>query len=250
MTGLTAIFYVFFSPVDGKRCADTLQSLFDNAADPDNIIVGIIEQNAPEDRYCLEEYCSRMGVNKHYRRQAIRKDVTKIIVEPERLKCPRFNQVRQLAFHNRSAKGPLYARSMTRKILGNEEFCMQVDAHSSFRKNWDQIAKENWRNTNNEFAVISHVPGMQGEQPDHEDSGALSAEVPRQCKVKFQDNGVPVRCCQCICICADDVSHWWKKSLTHQSAFFACLIELSSTRWWQGCRFGQASFGAYLVVRF
>jgi Glycosyltransferase (GlcNAc) len=177
---------------DGKRCADTLQSLFDNAKDPGNIIVGIIEQNAPEDRFCLEEYCSRMGHNKHYKRQTIRQDVTKIIAEPERLECPRFNQVRLLAFHNKSAKGPLYARAMTRKILGNEEFCMQVDAHSSFRKDWDQYAKNDWRTANNEFAVISHVPAKIGEQKEYEDGGAQQTEVPRQCSVQFQDNGVPV----------------------------------------------------------
>jgi Glycosyltransferase (GlcNAc) len=180
------------SPTDGKRCADTLQSLFDNAADPDKVIVGIIEQNAPDDRFCLEEYCARMGFNKHYKRQTIRKDCTKVIAEPERLKCPRFNQVRLLAFHNRSAKGPLYARSMTRKILANEEFCMQVDSHSSFRKNWDTLAKDEWKKTNNEFAVISHVPAKQGEQVEHEDGGSLQFEVPRQCRVQFQDTGVPV----------------------------------------------------------
>ena len=181
------------SRTDGKRCADTLQSLFDNAADPDNIIVGIIEQNAPEDRFCLEEYCARMGVNKHYKRQTIRKDCTKLIAEPERFKCPRFQQIRLLAFHNRSAKGPLYARSMTRKILGNEEFCMQVDSHSAFRKNWDTLAKEEWTKTNNEFAVISHVPAKVGEQVEHEDGGPLQFEVPRQCNIQFQDTGIPVR---------------------------------------------------------
>jgi len=81
---------------------------------------------------------------------------------------------------------------MTRKILGNEEFCVQIDAHSSFRKNWDQIAKQDWRKANNEFAVLTHVPAKQGEQAEHEDGGALQFEVPRQCKVPFQDTGVPV----------------------------------------------------------
>jgi Glycosyltransferase (GlcNAc) len=180
------------SPTDGKRCADTLQSLFDNAADPDNVIVGIIEQNAADDRFCMEEFCARMGFTKFYKRQTIRKDCTKVIAEPERLKCPRLNQIRLLSFHNRAAKGPLYARSMTRKILANEEFCMQVDSHSSFRKNWDTLAKDEWKKTNNEFAVISHVPSMQGEQEGHEDGGSQQFEVPRQCNVKFEENGVPV----------------------------------------------------------
>lgn len=166
--------------------------MFANAANPDNVIVGLIEQNAPEDRFCLEEYCARHGIEKHYKRQTIRKDVTKVIAEPERLQCPRFNQVRLLAFHNRSAKGPSYARSMVRKILNNEEFCMQIDAHSSFAKNWDQIAIEEWKKTQNEFGVISNVPAKQGEQQDFE-TGSKAKEVPRQCKTVFADNGVPVR---------------------------------------------------------
>ena len=177
---------------DGKRCADTIQSLFTNAANPDDIIVGVIEQNDPNDRFCLEEYCSRMGVEKHYTRETIRKDVVKIIAEPERLQCPRFDQIRHLAFHDKTAKGPLYARSMTRKILGNEEFCMQVDAHSSFRKNWDQIAKNDWKSVNNEFAVLSHVPAKQADEIELSDGASQESVVPRQCKVAFQDNGVPV----------------------------------------------------------
>lgn len=188
--------YLFLSKYDfssdGKRCAETLTSLFENAADPDNIIVGLIEQNAPEDRFCLEEYCASHGIAKHYKRQTIRKDVTKVIAEPERLQCPRFNQVRLLAFHNKSAKGPSFARSMARKILGNEEFCMQIDAHTSFAKNWDQLAKQEWKNTRNEFGVISNVPAKQGDQAEYE-TGSKATEVPRQCKTAFQDNGIPVR---------------------------------------------------------
>jgi hypothetical protein len=193
----TILLVQFITLIDGPRCAETLKLLFDNAKDPDNIIVGLIEQNDPEDKFCLEEYCSQHGVPKHYKRQTIRKDVTKVIAEPERLQCPRFNQVRLLAFHNKSAKGPAYARSMTRKILGNEEFCMQIDAHTSFSQNWDQIAKEEWRKTGNEFAVISNVPAKQGEQADYQPGGAKQTEVPRQCVTRFQDNGIPVRTKKC-----------------------------------------------------
>lgn len=209
---------------DGKRCAETLKSLFDNAADPDNIIVGLIEQNAPEDRFCLEEFCAAQGIEKHYRRQMIRKDVTKVIAEPERLKCNRFNQIRLLAFHNKSAKGPSYARSMTRKILGNEEFCMQIDAHSSFAKNWDQAAKEEWKNTQNEFGVISNVPAPQGEQAEYE-SGKRAGEVPRQCKTSFQDNGIPV----CIEIFQFS-DHCFELTSTHISNTCLFFLELHGSR--------------------
>ena len=46
---------------DGERCAKTLKSIFENAKDPDRVFVGVIEQNSPEDKFCLEEYCKSFG---------------------------------------------------------------------------------------------------------------------------------------------------------------------------------------------
>jgi hypothetical protein len=39
-----------FDVIDGERCGDTLQSIFENAKDPDKVIIGLVEQNAPEVR--------------------------------------------------------------------------------------------------------------------------------------------------------------------------------------------------------
>lgn len=47
--------------LDGERCAETIHSIFENAKDPDRIIIGLAEQNAPEDNFCLEEYCKKYG---------------------------------------------------------------------------------------------------------------------------------------------------------------------------------------------
>jgi hypothetical protein len=38
---------------DGKRCAETIRSIFENAKDPNKVIIGVIEQNSPEDDFCL-----------------------------------------------------------------------------------------------------------------------------------------------------------------------------------------------------
>jgi Glycosyltransferase (GlcNAc) len=46
---------------DGERCGKTLKALFENAANPDKIVVGLVEQNAPEDKFCLEAYCEAFG---------------------------------------------------------------------------------------------------------------------------------------------------------------------------------------------
>jgi hypothetical protein len=41
---------IFFDLTDGERCGETLQSIFENAKDPDKVIIGLVEQNAPEVR--------------------------------------------------------------------------------------------------------------------------------------------------------------------------------------------------------
>jgi hypothetical protein len=46
---------------DGKRCGETLVDLFQKAKDPDQIVVGLIDQSFEEDEYCLQAYCHELG---------------------------------------------------------------------------------------------------------------------------------------------------------------------------------------------
>ncbi|KAG7371982.1 glycosyltransferase GlcNAc [Nitzschia inconspicua] len=177
---------------DGTRCAQTLIDLFANAKDPDNIVVGLVEQNYEDgDPFCLELYCQRAssdGKLEIYRRESIRKDTTKVIAKvPERSQCPRIDQIRKIAVHNIAAKGPGWARSLGRKVLGNEEFCLQIDAHSKFIPGWDAVLKEEWKAAENEFAVISHPPPRTSDF----DKSVEEKVVPRNCAVDFLDIRVP-----------------------------------------------------------
>lgn len=169
-----------------------MNSIFENANDPDRVIVALIEQNAPEDQFCLEEYCKLYGpeiLNK----RTVRKDMVKVQLNPDQIKnCPRYDQVRKVAFHHLSAKGPMYARSMGRKVLGNEDFCMQVDAHTEFVEGWDDIVINEWQAAQNEFAVISTAPAPKAIKQDYMEGGDKFGMVPRNCKVIFRDNGFPV----------------------------------------------------------
>jgi len=183
----------FLALVDGERCAETLKSIFENAKNPDKVVIGLIEQNSPNDNFCLDEYCKAFGATT-LRKATVRKDMVKINLNvAETKKCPRYEQVRKVAFHDLAAKGPLYARSMGRKVLGNEEFCMQVDAHTAFVEGWDEIAKEEWKSAENEFAVISTAPAPKALKHEFDEGGETFGMVPRQCKVIFRDNKFPVR---------------------------------------------------------
>jgi hypothetical protein len=50
-----------FSMTDGARCAETIRSIFDNAKEPDKIRIGVIEQNNPDDDFCISTYCEFYG---------------------------------------------------------------------------------------------------------------------------------------------------------------------------------------------
>jgi len=130
---------------------------------------------------------------KTHKRQPVRKDVTRVIVnEKGRDTCPHYDQIRLVAFHHVQAKGPIYTRSLTRKVLGNEEFCMQVDAHTAFTKGWDTLAKQQWMSINNEFGILSNIPADKDQMEAYAVGGEKFTEVPRQCAIRFLDNGFPV----------------------------------------------------------
>jgi hypothetical protein len=137
----------------------------------------------------------RLTGAKSINKRKIREDVTKImVVEGREEKCPRFQQIRHVAFFNIAASGPNGARALTRKVVGNEEYCMQIDAHTAFVPNWDELAKADWKKTDNEFAILSTVPASKGDMPDYENwTGSKNGEVPRQCLVRIADNDIPVR---------------------------------------------------------
>lgn len=155
-----------------------------------------MESNHADDKFCLEVYCASYGVTS-LTRQKVRTDVVKIMTVPDdaehRGKCPHYHQVKFLAFHKVGAKGPIYARSLTRKLLGNEEFCMQMDAHSAVVQDWDVDLSKEWQATRNEYAVISTVPPKMGELESRRPGGAQQGMVPRMCQITFRDNGFPVR---------------------------------------------------------
>lgn len=178
------IFVSIASFRDGNRCADTIDALFKNAKEPEKIFVGLVEQNKLEDKLCLELYCRKYGAN--VSRRTRKHDPT-----AEQMKCPHYQQIRLLSIFNFLAKGPAYARSLSRKIIGNEEYCLQIDAHSDFTMHWDSISKEEWKNADNEYAIISTKPPSISDKETYEQGGARASEVPRLCHLGYHPEKMP-----------------------------------------------------------
>jgi hypothetical protein len=128
------------------------------------------------------------------KRQQIRQGVTKILTRADEGShhCPHHDQIRLLAFQNVQAKGPSFARSLTHKVLGNQDYCLQMDAHTTLVKDWDAHMVSEWQATQNEFAVLSSLPPPVAEMEAWQPGGTRQDQIPRQCKVKFQSNGIPV----------------------------------------------------------
>lgn len=183
--GNDEIFVNLASFRDSKRCGETIKSLFENAKDPSKVFVGLIEQNDPSDGSCVVEYCQLYGVSTG-RRRAFGEDLS-----ANRPKCPHFDQIRLLAVFNIAAMGPVLARSYARKVISNEEYCLQIDAHSDFASHWDLLLKQQWKAIGNEYGILSTVPPPVTAKSSMEPGGNNQTEVPRQCQVSIAAQGIP-----------------------------------------------------------
>ncbi|OQS04180.1 hypothetical protein THRCLA_03569 [Thraustotheca clavata] len=134
------IFIGIASYRDGHKCGFTLWTAFTRAVKPESVFIGIIDQVVDGDLVCLEEYCRRARET-----------------WPEH-ECRYKENIRIDTHDAKLSKGPTVARWQQQQLIKDEEFCMEIDAHSQFLPNWDvEIVKE-WARTENEMAVLSTYP--------------------------------------------------------------------------------------------
>ena len=85
------------------------------------------------------------------------------------------------------ARGPTLARHKQQKLLQNEEFCLQVDAHTLFVKDFDDKLVQMYARTQNENAVLTTYV------QDIADMGHRigNHEIPHLCKTVVGEGGLP-----------------------------------------------------------
>ena len=134
-------------------CNTTLLNLYEKAQFPNNIFVGICQQNKEGDPDCQGN-----------------------------LKNP---NIRIIRLDYREAKGPTYARYMCSQLWDGEEYFLQIDSHSKFVQNWDtkliNMIKEIKEQGLSQKPVLSHYPKTIDEYET--DSSVYS--TPRICKPFF-----------------------------------------------------------------
>jgi len=155
----------------------TLKSAFDNADFPERIRFGVVQQNKPTDEDSLAKLCE-------LRDKPLIKTENGEYENPNG--CVEFDKVRLLRLDASEAAGPVYARGLQPELLQDEDFCLQIDAHTIFKKGWDRDLLREWGLTNNEFAVLSTYP------TNYKDLGKNSNkhwEMPHICGAKIGGGG-------------------------------------------------------------
>ncbi|KAG1705673.1 hypothetical protein DVH05_003374 [Phytophthora capsici] len=126
---------------DGYRCGKTLFTALKRAVYPERLRFGILEQLVEGDPTCLDEYC--------------------IMAEDEWPDYPECRYKDQIQVNPRpaaEASGCTTARHQQQKMIGDEEFCLQVDGHSIFTNGWDEVMLDEWKRIDNEMAILTVYP--------------------------------------------------------------------------------------------
>ena len=106
----TASIFVSVPSYRDPECGRTISDLFNKAAYPNRITVGVYQQNHPDDK----DFMDFPGCKE------------------------RSHQIRSINVSHYEARGPMYARYVIEQYLYNNElFYLQIDSHCLFAPQWD-----------------------------------------------------------------------------------------------------------------
>jgi hypothetical protein len=154
-----------------ERCADTLEMFFDRAKYPNRVHIALVQQNLEEDMDCYNEFCRRKGY-------------------PDPSTCVFNDRARITRMSANDAKGPVFARGLGADLVTeNDDFCMQIDAHTLVVQDWDMKMLSEWGATRNEYAVLTTYPSA----PEHLGKNVGEQwNMPILCDASIAGNGVVV----------------------------------------------------------
>jgi len=139
------------------ECQQTLKSIFDNADNPTKIFVGVCQQNKDPEESC------ELGLDPKFKKQ-----------------------VRDITMDYMKAKGPTFARYWCASLWKGEEFFLQIDSHTHFRKHWDTDLIKMFRQCETE----SKKPILTVYPPTQEQMKIDGA--PEMCNGKLSSDNIPI----------------------------------------------------------
>ena len=145
-------------------CSTTVESLFSMADNPQNVFVGLCQQNnCNEDQDCVN---SNLPVISNY------------IKNIRTIRIPYFD-----------AKGPTWARYLCSTLCDEEQYYFQIDSHTKFVKGWDtkcinmiNMIKDSGLSPK---PVLSHYPKEYEAYKNDQLNDDERYNVPRMCKSFF-----------------------------------------------------------------
>ncbi len=168
----SATIFVMIASYRDFQCAETASSALARAAHPERLVVAVVQQDAPGDARCDAPPSGRSCRD-----------------EPSAPLCKYASQVKVYEMNHTDASGPVFARHVGYRMYRGEGFVMQLDAHCVFVNNWDTTLVRQWRETHNEFAVLStYLTDLQGSVTRSGDS--LRRTRPIMCNSDYEGGGL------------------------------------------------------------
>jgi [Skp1-protein]-hydroxyproline N-acetylglucosaminyltransferase len=130
----TDTIFVSIASYRDADCTNTAVSCLKFAKNPENIFIGICQQNMKGDKDFFDEFPTEYNKYK--------------------------DQIRIIRIPHYEAKGPTFARHLCSTLWNGEQYYLQLDSHIRFVKNWDEISinmiKRIQKETSNEKIVLSY----------------------------------------------------------------------------------------------
>lgn len=182
-----------------EHCLNTLLSLYDQAKYPENIYVGLVQQN------CYGTNC-RSGLLENYTflhtlpdsdcyalfcetnigkplcdadQRILQTNNTNYYHQRRQKPLSNVPRIRVLQMNESEALGPYMARYFASKLWYGEQWYMQIDSHTKFIPSWDTVSLDMLKRAPSNKPVISHYP------PDHNVTITATKAASRLCGPAF-----------------------------------------------------------------
>lgn len=155
--------FVSIASYRDNKCSMTIESLFNMANKPNNIWVGVCEQNNKKhDKPCIS---------------------------------PKWeSRIRYIRIPHWDAKGPTWARYLCTSLIDNEKYFLQIDSHSLFAKDWDLYLVKTIKQLEQmgfQKSILSHYIRSDKYYNESQDSNYNSIKkIPTICSSKFNTSGI------------------------------------------------------------
>jgi hypothetical protein len=164
-TKIPGAIFVSIASYRDDECKDTVTDLFNKASRPDDLFVGVCQQNKEKEEDCFDS-CEVCAARK------------------------REGHIRVINFDYMDARGPTFARYQCSKLWRGEEWFLQVDSHTQFEEGWDEILREQLAATGAPSrAVLGAYPPTTEQMQAIRDSGYR--QMITMCPGDFDNAGMP-----------------------------------------------------------